>query len=213
LKDFDPVTLAVATTVVLTINPSVPAQTVKELVALVKANPGKYNYASGGVGTPGHLAAELFRQSLGLDLVHVPFNSAGLAIGSVVAGHTPISFVAPVAAVPQVREGKLRTLAVTSKMRSLALPDVPTMAEASYPDIECDNWLAVLVPAGTPGDIITLLNRETVKIVALPDVKERLAKLGFEPVANSPDACAALLRTEIAKWAKVIRAAGIRADR
>jgi len=213
LKDFDPVTLAVATTVVLTINPSVPAQTVKELVALVKANPGKYNYASGGVGTPGHLAAELFRQSLGLDLVHVPFNSAGLAIGSVVAGHTPISFVAPVAAVPQVREGKLRTLAVTSKMRSLALPDVPTMAEASYPDIECDNWLAVLVPAGTPGDIITLLNRETVKIVALPDVKERLAKLGFEPFANSPHECAALLRTEIAKWAKVIGAAGIRADR
>jgi tripartite-type tricarboxylate transporter receptor subunit TctC len=211
-KDFDPVTLAVTTTVVLTVNPLVPAQTVKDLIALIKANPAKYNYSSGGIGTPGHLAGELFRQSLGLDLVHVPFNSAGLAIGSAVAGHTPISFVAPAPAVPQVRESKLRALAVTSKTRSLALPDIPTMAEAGYPDIECDNWVAVLVPAGTPGEIVTLLNRKIVKIVALPVVKEQLAKLGFEPVGNSPGECAALFRTEIAKWARVIGAAGIKAE-
>jgi hypothetical protein len=146
-KDFDPVTLAVTSPDVLSVNPSLPVETVKDLVALIKANPGKYNFASPGTGTPGHLVGELFRLSLGLDLVHIPFNSAGLAIGSTIAGHTPIAFTAPPPVIPQVKEGKLRALAVASKTRSQALPDVPTMAEAGYPDIEGEAWFR----RGRPG--------------------------------------------------------------
>ena len=176
----------VATTLVITVHPSVRAQTVGELVALIKANPGKYSYASPGTGTPGHLVGETFRLSLGLDLVHVPFNSAGLAVGASVAGHTPICFASPSPAAQQVIEGRLRGLAVTSKTRSQALPDVPTTAEAGYPGIAGDNWQGVVVPAGTPKEIIGSLHHEIVRIIALPDVKERLAVLGFEPVASTP---------------------------
>jgi tripartite-type tricarboxylate transporter receptor subunit TctC len=211
-RDFDPVTLAVATTLVLTVHPSVPARTVKELVALIKANPGKYSYASPGTGTPGHLVGETFRLSLGLDLVHVPFNSAGLAVGSSVAGHTPICFASPSPAAQQVDDGKLRGLAVTSKTRSQALPDVPTMAEAGYPDIAGDNWQGVVVPAGTPKEIIAYLHREIVAIIALAEVRERLAVLGFEPVASTPEEFAARAQLEFETWAKVIRSSGIKAQ-
>jgi tripartite-type tricarboxylate transporter receptor subunit TctC len=209
-KDFDPVTLAVSSTTVLSVNPSVPAKTVKELVDLIRSGTGKYSYATGGAGSQTHLAGEQFRLSLGLDLVHVPFNSAGLAIASVVAGHTPISVGSPAPAVPQIQDNKLRALAITSKTRSQILPDVPTMAEAGYPEVEGENWFALLVPAGTPKDIVTLLNREVVRLVALADVKERLAALGFEPLVNTPEECAAQFRTELAKWSKVIRQANIR---
>jgi tripartite-type tricarboxylate transporter receptor subunit TctC len=211
-KDFDPVTIAVTSTEVLSVHPSLPVQTVNDLVAFIKSNPGKYNFASPGTGTPAHLVGEQFRLSLGLDLVHIPFNSAGLAIGSTVAGHTLIAFTASPPAVPQLKEGKLRALAVTSKTRSQALPEVPTMAEAGYPDIEGEAWFAVVVPARTPKEIIALLHREIVKIIALPDMKERMATLGFEPVGNTPEECAAQFRTETAKWAKVIREAGIKAQ-
>jgi tripartite-type tricarboxylate transporter receptor subunit TctC len=211
-RDFDPVTLAVATTLVLTVHPSVPARTVKELVALIKANPGKYSYASPGTGTPGHLVGETFRLSLGLDLVHVPFNSAGLAVGSSVAGHTPICFASPSPAAQQVDDGKLRGLAVTSKTRSQALPDVLTMAEAGYPDIAGDNWQGVVVPAGTPKEIIAYLHREIVAIIALAEVRERLAVLGFEPVASTPEEFAARAQLEFETWAKVIRGSGIKAQ-
>jgi len=211
-KDFDPVTVAVTSPDILSVNPLLPVRSVKDLVALIKAHPGKYNFASPGTGTPGHLVGELFRLSLGLDLVHVPFNSAGLAIGSTVAGHTPIAFTAPPPVVPQVKEGKLRALAVASKTRLQALPDVPTMAEAGYPDIEGEVWLAVIVPARTPKEIIALLHREIVKTIALPDMKERMATLGFDPVGSAPEECAAYFRTEAAKWAKVIRQAGIKAQ-
>jgi tripartite-type tricarboxylate transporter receptor subunit TctC len=202
-KDFDPVTIAVTSTEVLSVHPSLPVHTVKDLVALIRSNPGRYSFASPGTGTPAHLVGEQFRLS--------PFNSAGLAIGSTVAGHTPISFTASPPAVPQFKDGKLRALAVTSKTRSQALPDVPTMAEAGYPDVEGEAWFGVVVPARTPKDIITLLHREIVKLIALPDMKERMATLGFEPVGNTPDECAAQFRTELAKWAKVIREASIKA--
>jgi tripartite-type tricarboxylate transporter receptor subunit TctC len=212
LKDFDPVTLAVTAAVVLTVNPSLPVATVKELVSLIKANPGKYSYASPGTGTPPHLVGELFRLSLGLDLVHVPFNGGGLAIGSAVAGHTPISFGSMAPAVPLVKEGQLRALAVTTKTRSRALPDVATMAESGYAEIKGESWFAIVVPAGTPKDITALLNHEIVKGIALPDMKERLATLGYEPVANTPGECAAQFRADMAQWGKVIRAAGIKAE-
>jgi tripartite-type tricarboxylate transporter receptor subunit TctC len=211
IKDFDPVTLAVSTTTVLAVHPSVPAQTTRDLVALIRANPGKYSFASPGTGTPSHLLGELFRLSLNLDLVHVPFNSGGLAIGSNLAGHTPLSFGTPPPALPHLKDGKLRALAVTSKARVPTLPDVPTMAEAGYPDVEGESWFAVAVPAGTPKEIVALLNREIVKAMALPDVKERLTTLGFDSIASSPEEFGARIRTDTEKWAKVIRAANIKA--
>jgi tripartite-type tricarboxylate transporter receptor subunit TctC len=211
-KDFEPVTLAVSSTTVLSVNPLVPAKTVDDLIALVRANSGKYSFASGGTGSQTHLAGEQFRLSLGLDLVHVPFNGGGPAIAAVVAGHAPIGFNALTPAVPQIKEGKLRALAVTSKTRSQSLPDVPTMTEAGYPDIAGDTWVGVLVPAGTPKEIITLLHREIAKIIALPDMRERLATLGFEPVVSAPEEFAKQIRVEIETWGKVIRAANIKAQ-
>jgi len=207
-KDFDPVTIAVISAVILTVHPSLSAHTVKELVELVKAEPGKYSYASPGAGTPPHLVGELFRLSLGLDLVHVPFNGGGPAVGAAVAGHTPVSFGSMAPAVPLVKDGKLRALAVTT--RSRALPDVPTMAEAGYPDIKGDSWFAVVVPAGTPKDITALLHREIAKANAQPDMTERLAALGYESVASTPEESVGQLRMEAARWAKVIQTAGIR---
>src|SRR3954447_4866132 len=160
IKDFDAVTLAVDSAVVLTVHPSVPARSVKELVALIRANSGKYSYASPGTGTPPQLVGALFRLSLGLDLVHVPFNGGGPAIGSTVAGHTPISFGSTAPAVPLVKDGKLRALAVSSKRRSPALPDVPTMTESGYPEVAGESWFAAVVPAGTPREIVVQLQRE-----------------------------------------------------
>jgi tripartite-type tricarboxylate transporter receptor subunit TctC len=155
---------------------------------------------------------ELFRVSLHLNLVHVPFNGEAPAISSTVAGHTPIAFGTPASFAPQIKEGNLRALAAATETRLHALPGVPTMAEAGFPDIECDAWVGVLVPAGTPRKIIALLNREIVKIVALPEVKRRFATLGFEAVADTPEGLAVRITTDITKWTKIIRAAGIKAD-
>jgi len=211
-KDFDPVSLAVLTTLVIAVHPSVPARSLNELVAVIRSSPGKYSYASPGTGTPGHLVGETFRLSLGLDLVHVPFNSAGLAVGSTVGGHTQICFASPSPAAQQVIDGKLRGLAVTSKERSGALPDVPTTAEAGYPAIAGDNWQGIVVPAGTPSEIIAFLHQELVAIMKLPEVKERLAALGFEPVAGTPEEFSRHARAEFEKWAKVIRDSNIKAQ-
>jgi tripartite-type tricarboxylate transporter receptor subunit TctC len=211
-KDFEPITLAVTSTTVVTVHPSVPAKTVKDLVALIRANPGKYSYSSAGAGTQAHLAGEQFRLSLGLDLVHVPFNGGGPAIAAVVGGHISIGFSSPAASIPQIKESNVRALAITSKTRSQILPDVPTMTEAGYPEIEGDSWVGVLVPAGTPKDIIRLLHHEIVRITALPDMKVRLGELGYDPVASTPEEFATRIKVEIETWAKVIRAAHIKAE-
>jgi len=211
-KDLTPVTLAVAATNVLTVNPSMPARNLGDLIALIKSNPGKYNYASGGVGTQAHLLGEMLRLSLALDIVHVPFNGAGPEIASIVAGHTPIGWSALSSAAQQIKAGQLLALAVTSKTRSQLFPEIPTTAEAGYPDIQGDSWVGVLVPAGTPNEIIGVLHREMVSILALPDVKERLPALGFEIVASNPGEFATRIRAEIESWGRVIRAANIKQD-
>jgi tripartite-type tricarboxylate transporter receptor subunit TctC len=211
-KGFIPITVAGVSPNVLVVHPSIPAKNVKELVDLIKANPGKHSFASPGFGTTPHLSGELFKLSFGLDLVHVPFNGAGPAIASAVGGHTPIAFTAVPPATPHIKSGALRALAVTSAKRSAALPDVPTMAEAGLTGQEADTLQGVLVPAGTPKEIVDLLHREIVKIVARPDVQERFAALGFETVANSPDQFTAQIKAEIAKWGKVIRDAKIKVE-
>jgi tripartite-type tricarboxylate transporter receptor subunit TctC len=210
-KDFQPVSLAVTTTQVLVVNPDLAAKTVGELVALVKAKPGTYSIASPGIGTPGHLTGELFKMAAGVDLQHVPFGGAGPAINSTVAGHTPIAFGSPASTVPQIQGGKLRALAVASRTRLAALPDAPSMPEAGYPDVECDAWVGCVASASVPRDIVALLHAEMAKAVVLPDVKERLNGLGFEPFAPSLDASVIRIRTESDKWAKLIRATGLKA--
>jgi tripartite-type tricarboxylate transporter receptor subunit TctC len=211
-KSFDPVTLAVTTTLMIVVHPSVEARTLEQLVSLIKASPGKFSYASPGVGTPGHLVGEMFRLSLGLDLAHVPFNGAGPAVASAVAGHTPICFASPSPAAQQVVEGNLRGLAVTSRQRTQALPDLPTTAEAGYPAIVGDNWQGIVVPAGTPSEIVAFVQRETTKVLALPEVKERLTVLGFEPVGSTPEEFVAHVNAEFETWGKVIRESKIRAQ-
>ena len=210
IKDFDPVTLAVTSTTVITVNPTVPAKTVQELIELVKANPGKYSFGSAGAGTQAHLAGEQFRLLLGLDIVHVPFSGGAPAVAAVVAGHTPVSFGSPQAALEHIKEGTVRALAVTKKTRSQILPDVPTMTEAGYPDVEGDSWVGILVPVGTPVEIVALLYRASAKILAQRDMKERLATLGYDVVASTPEEFADRIKFEIDMWAKVIRAANIK---
>jgi tripartite-type tricarboxylate transporter receptor subunit TctC len=207
-KQFDPVTMAVMSPVVLTAHPSVPAHSVKELIELIKAGPNKFSYSSPGTGTPPQLVGELLRLALKLDLVHVPYKGGGEAI----ANQTPISFGAMAPAVPLVQSGKLRALAVATKTRSQALPDVPTMAEAGFPEIEGESWFTIVVPTGTPKEIVALLNREIAKGLAMPEVKERLAVLGFETIASSPEACGAQFKADAVKWTKVIREAGIKGE-
>jgi tripartite-type tricarboxylate transporter receptor subunit TctC len=211
-KDFDPVTLAVTSTTVLTVNPMVPATTVKDLIALIKANPGKYSYSTAGAGTQAHLAGEQFRLLLGLDLVHVPFGGGSPAIAAVVGGHTPIGFTSPAASIAQIKQGNLRALAITGDKRSQILPDVPTLAEAGYPEIVGDSWVGVLAPAGTRKDIIGVIQREIAKVIAVPAMQARLMELGTEPVASTPDEFGTRIKAEIATWAKVIRAAHIKPE-
>jgi len=208
-KDFAPITLAAASPNILVVNPDIPAKTVKELVDLIIKNPGKYPIANPGIGTTPQLAAELFKLSLKLDATSVPFGGAGPAIQSAVGGHTPVAFSALPPAAPQVQGGKLRGLAVTSAKRSSALPDVPTLAEAGITGQESETMQGVLMPAGTPKEIVDLLNREIVKVMALPDVKERCAQLGFDVVANKPEEFTAYIKSEVAKWGTVIRDAKI----
>jgi len=212
LKDFDAVTVGAATPVVLAVNPSVPAHSVKELVALIRANPGKYSYASPGTGTPPQLVGALFAHELNLDLVHVPFGGGGPAVEATVGNHTPISFGAMAPAVPLIKSGDLRALAVTGAARSPTLPEIPTMAEAGFPEVEGSTWTAVVVPAGTPKDIIAELHRLIVAAVAAPDVKEKLAAMAYVPIGNSPEECTAFFKAEMAKWGKLIKDAGLRAE-
>ncbi|MFL5058643.1 MAG: Bug family tripartite tricarboxylate transporter substrate binding protein [Xanthobacteraceae bacterium] len=208
VADFTPVTMLCSSPHVLAVHPSVPAVSVKELVALAQADPGKLSYASAGRGTPAHLAGELFRLAFGVDVTHVPFSGGGQAITSTIGGHTSMAVSAVPTAAPYIRGGNVRALAVMSATRTSVLPGVPTMAEAGRP-LEADIVTGLLVRAGTPRKIVELLHREVARVMAAPEIRERLVTLGFEPVAGSPEEFAAWIRNEIAKWANVIRDANI----
>jgi tripartite-type tricarboxylate transporter receptor subunit TctC len=204
-KDFVPITKAAAATHALIAHPGVAARDVKTLVADIKANPTKYSVASPGAGTTPSLSIELFRQSLGLsELLVVPFSGGTPAIQAVVAGHTPLSFQAIPPATELIKDGKLRALAVTSLKRAAALPDVPTLDELGIKGQEAETMQGVLAPAGTPKEIVDLLQREIAAILALPDVKEKILALGFEPSGITSAEFGAYIKAEIAKWRKVI---------
>jgi tripartite-type tricarboxylate transporter receptor subunit TctC len=197
---------------VIVVNPSVPAKTIPELVQLIRDNPAKYSFAGPGVGSTPHLSGELFRLAFNLDLAHVPFTGAGPAIQATMGGHTPIAFTALPPALSAVKEGQLRALGVAADKRVDALPDVPTFAEQGVKGQEADTLTGIVVPAATPKEIVDLLYKEIAKAVAQPDVKEKLATLGFNPIANTPDEFAARIKTEIEKWGKVVRDAKLRIE-
>jgi len=208
-RDFAPVTKAAGSPNGLFVHPSIPAKSVKELVDLLKANPGKYTFASPGIGTTPHLSSELFKLTFGLDFALAPFPGGGPSIQSVVGGHTPMCFQAIPPATPLVKDGKLRALAITAKTRSPALPDVPTLDELGIKGQEAETMQGVLVPAGTPRPIVDLLQTEIARIVNLPDVKDKMLAMGLEPDGMSPAEFAAYIKADVAKWKKVIADAKI----
>jgi tripartite-type tricarboxylate transporter receptor subunit TctC len=208
-KDFEPIIRAAASPNIFVVHPSVPATTMKELVELIHANPGKYSMGNPGLGTTPQLAGELAKLSLKLDVISVPFGGAGPAIQSTVGGHTPIAVSALPPATPQVKGNLLRALAVTSATRSAAFPDIPTMAEAGIAGQESETMQGIFAPAGTPTAIINFLNAEIAKIMSLPEIKAKCAELGFEPIGDTPAEFAAYIRTEVEKWDRVIKDAKI----
>jgi tripartite-type tricarboxylate transporter receptor subunit TctC len=212
IGDFLPLTLVATSPYVITVHPSLPAKDLHELVALLRANPGKYSFASPGRGTPGHLAGELFRLAFGVDIVHVPFNGGGPAIQSTVAGHTQIGFTALPTAAPHVKEGTLRAPALMGTKRAPTLPDVPTLAELGTPGREVEIAIGIVVRKGTPSTVAEFLHRELVKVVAAPEIRQRLATLGFEPVGNTPAEFAPWLQSQLARWGKVIHDAGLKPE-
>jgi len=212
VKDFAAVTLVAASPNVVVVNPSVPAKSLPELVQLVRNNPGKYSFAGPGVGSTPHLGGELFRLTFGLDLVHVPFTGAAPAVQATIGGHTPIAFTALPSSLAAIQAGQVRAIGVAATERAAAIPDVPTFAEQGIKDQDADTLTGLVAPAGTPKAIVDLLYREIAKAVAQPDVKERLAVLGFKPVANTPDEFSARIKLEIEKWGKVVRDAKLRIE-
>lgn len=212
VNDFAALTLVAESPNVLFTHPSFPAKSVRELIDVVKANPGTYSYAQPSLGSTPHLSGELLKLTFGLDLVMVPFTSAALAVNSTLAGHTPIAVTALPPAIANIKDGKLRGLAVLADKRPPALPDVPTMAEAGVRDQEAYTVTGLVVRAGTARDIIDKLNREIARIGALPEIKAKLETLGFSPVLNSPAEFAARIKVEMAKWGKVVRDSNLRIE-
>lgn len=212
VTDFAPVTLLAGTTHVLVAHPSLPASTIKELLALAKAKPGQLTYAHSGVGTGGHLSVELFKAMAGLNMVGVPYKGAGASTAAVLSGEVQMLFTQVAPAIPHVRAGKLRALATTSLARSPQMPEVPTLHESGLAGYEVDAWVAMLAPGKTPPRIVARLQEEISKILHLPDTKARLANFGFEPVGNTSQEFAAFIRSELKKWSKLIQEAGIRAE-
>ena len=212
LKDFVPVSLISVGPFVLVTHPSVPVDSVKSLIALAKAQPGKLNGASAGNGTANHLALELFKQMAGVDITHVPYKGAPQAVTDVLAGHIQMTFnsIAPIIA--HIRAGRMKVLGVASSKRSSQLPEVPTISEAGVPGFEAENWFGMFVPAQTPKKIIARLNEAIVKVMRSPEIQKQFIALGAEPVGNSPEEFAAFVRRDMEKYAKVVRISGAKLD-
>jgi len=213
VKDFEPITLVASTPYLLVVNPAVKASSLKEFVALVKSQPGKLNYASAGSGSTTHLAMEMLKHSAGLDIVHVPYNGNGPAGTAVLGGQVQALFGSMPAVLPHAKSGKVRPLAVGTSKRSPALPDTPTVAESGYPGFEVSLWLGFFAPRGTPAPIVNRLHKELVKIVLTPEMKEQLERNGAEPAHNASNLeLSKLVRAEIDKYSKVLKAANIKLD-
>ena len=212
VKDFAPITRTGAATIIFVASPAVGAKTIKDMIALAKAKPKQYNFGSPGAGTPHHLAGELLNTAAGIDLTHIPYKGAAPAIADLLGGQVNTAFVSLPAALPHVKAGKLVGLGITSPGRSVVAPDLQTFAEQGLGGYALENWYGALAPAGTPKDVITKLNVEIVKALQLPDVKERLISQGFETRTSTPDEFAAYLKSEIVKWAGIVKASGAKVD-
>ena len=212
VKDFVAVTLIARVPNMLVINPDVPAKTVAELIKLLKANPGKYTFASSGNGTSQHLSGELFKSMAGVDMQHIPYKGSPPALQDVVGGQVTMTFDNITTALPLAKAGKLRALAVTTAKRSAVAPDVPTLAESGLVGFEVGSWQGVFAPAGTPPEIVKRLNTEIVKIINMPDVREKLLALGAEPVGDTSEQFTAYVKTEVVKWSDVVKKSGAKVD-
>jgi tripartite-type tricarboxylate transporter receptor subunit TctC len=212
IRDFTPITLAGSSPLVLAVHPSLPARSVKDLVALAKAKPGQLTYASAGVGASGHLAGALFESTTGTKMVHIPYKGMSVAVSDIVGGQVSMTFGTSLSVVPHVRSGRLRALATTGAQRSPALPDLPTVAEAGVPGYEASLWYGFVGPARLPADIVQRLNSEIVAVLALPDMRERLTSQGVDARSTTPDEFARLLVSDVERWAKVVQRAGVRAE-
>jgi tripartite-type tricarboxylate transporter receptor subunit TctC len=209
MRDFAPITELASLPLMLVVHPSVPATNLQEFVALAKSKPGGLDFASAGIGTSPHLAGEMFKSMAGIDLVHVPFKGNAEANNAMLGGHVKIYFALVPAVLQHVKAGSLRALAVTTERRLPYLPDVPTIAESGYPGYEISSWQGAFAPAGTPKEIVAKINGELVRMVNAPDVRARMSLEGAEPVGSTPEQFAKRVESEIAKWSKVIKAAGI----
>jgi len=211
-KDFVAVTNIAGTSNVLVVHPGSAAQSVKEFVALAKANPGKYTYGSSGIGGASHLASELFRSMAGIDVVHVPYKGGALAVTDMLGGRLTFIFANLTTAQPHIRSGKLRALGIGTEKRSIIMPELPTIAEAGVPGYEANNWNGVIAPRGTPRATVDKLQRDIAIIVAMPDIREKLLAAAFEPIADTPAQFARYLETERVKWGKVVKDAGVKPE-
>jgi len=205
LKDLQPVTLVATLPAMLIVSNDFPAKTVQETVDVLRANPGKYNYASSGLGSMHYLAAELFKSTNGVDIVHIPYQSGGQALTALLGGQAQIAFSTVPPVLQQVKAGKVRGIAVAGKARQAALPDVPTFIEAGYPAFDASLWQGVLVPAGTPKEVVARLNAEINRILTQPDVKEKLLAMGADPVGTTPEEFGRFIQSEIGRWGKLIK--------
>jgi len=211
IKDFTPVTNIASAPNVLVVHPTVPARTVRELIRLAKTRPGQLNYGSAGIGFPSHLAAEMLKSMAGINMVHVPYKGAGPAMVDLISGHIDLAFPSLPGALPHIKTGRLRALAVTSDKRSVIMPGLPTVAE-TLPGYSAATWFGIFLPAATPADIVTKLNAGIVRIIRLPEVKDVLSRQGAEPIGSTPGNFALYIKSEIEKWARVIKQANVRVE-
>jgi tripartite-type tricarboxylate transporter receptor subunit TctC len=212
VRDFAPVTLLASTPNIVVVHPSVPVKSVQELVALAKARPGQLDYASAGSGSSSHLAGELFGMMTGARMTHVPYKGGGPAVAALLGGQCSVGFATTPSVLAQVRSGKLRALAVTTAQRSPSTPELMTLAEAGVPGYEAGTWYGFLVPTGTPGEIVARLNAETLKLLKASDTRGRLETAGLDVIGSTPEQFGSYIRSEIEKWAKVVKVSGARAD-